>query len=94
MKIVIPDHFDHVFNAPHGWRPTRDGDCAGLPVRITRDEHHTMMTSFWRPSPDDLAALNAGACVSLTVLGLSHPVVALGVEHVDEMKIPKEVFGG
>jgi len=56
----------------------------GLPVRDQdADGVHTMTTS-WEPTPEELAALQAGAKIELTVLGTAHPPVILGVGKVPE----------
>lgn len=39
-----------------------------------------MMQTLWEPTPDEIARINAGAKVVLTVLGTAHPHVALDVE--------------
>ena len=40
---------------------------------------HTV-TSFWKPSHEELAALNRGEHVTLTAWSSSHPAVYIGVE--------------
>ncbi len=52
------------------------------PLHITRvtEGGHLMMKSLWRPSTDELAALQNGAVVCLRVLGAGHPPVRLDVE--------------
>lgn len=67
-------------NAPRGWNPKSDGPCEGLPIR---DERHTRdigrMVSAWIPTAAEIAALQAGAPVYLTVVGEMHPPVSLAV---------------
>lgn len=105
MKIVVPAHFDHVFNAPSNWVPSRDGECVALPVQrvLIADEllggpRMFAQRSFWRPSTEELEILNAGGVVGLDVLtaapGGGHPVVRLLATHVEEQRVPKEIFGG
>lgn len=55
----------------------------GLPVRdevqndaVTGPDTPVMVTA-WFPTPDELAALNAGAPVHLKVVGTAHPPVML-----------------
>ena len=64
----------------------------GLPIR---DEVHNdsvtgpgtpVMVTAWFPTPDELAALNAGAPIHLTVVGTGHPPVMMGVGDVPEME--------
>lgn len=40
------------------------------------------MRSAWEPTPDELARLNAGAKVILTVVGTAHPPVTIEVGDV------------
>ena len=37
----------------------------------------TAMISFWKPTPDELMALNMGGCVSLMIVGQQMPTVAI-----------------
>lgn len=57
----------------------------GLPVKdvkldekVNGAETPAMMTA-WFPTPDELAAINAGAPIYLTVLGTVHPPVMVEV---------------
>ena len=60
-----------VYRPPEGLE-----DCADLHVQRTHTEDgEVLLTSKWRPSLEELAALNRGACVTLTVWGASHPPV-------------------
>lgn len=55
-------------------------NIADLKVRRELDnEGIPMMTSAWIPSADDLAVLNKGGVVALTVFGTQHPPVYVGV---------------
>ena len=66
--------------APPDWDPKRDGRCGSLPVR---DEAHSpgvpRMVSAWFPDAGELAALQRGAPVYLTVIGPVHPAVSIAV---------------
>lgn len=79
---MIPTRFDGVTNylgAPPSWDPDGDlGECDPLPVKVD----NLGFTSMWTPDSDELAALNAGACVQLTIMAAAHPVVAVGVSTV------------
>jgi hypothetical protein len=62
----------------------------GLPLRdvllndtVTGPETPAMQT-VWMPTPDELAALNAGAPIMLTVVGTGHPPVMIGVGELPE----------
>lgn len=96
MRIVVPENFDHVYKAPKEWTPSRDGECSSLPVKhVLVNGVHAGIKSFWKPTPEELAALNEGACITLTIIGTRHPPVALKVETgVVESTLPKEILGG
>lgn len=67
-----------VLGAPIGW----DQDqlpCGALPITRLQVDGQPCMVSFWRPTADELAALQAGALVSLWVYGSGHPPVSVGV---------------
>jgi hypothetical protein len=57
----------------------------GLPVRdvtlncsVNGDATPAMVTA-WHPTPDELAALMAGAAIHVQILGQSHPPIMVGV---------------
>jgi hypothetical protein len=56
-----------------------DETCSSLPVHYRDTEDGRFAISFWKPTADELAGLNAGHCVTLWVraIGRQHPVVAL-----------------
>jgi hypothetical protein len=85
MKPTEIEGWNRALGAPEGWDEERDGKCNTLYVRGT--EHRegsyrlvSTMTSAWVPTSEELAALNAGKPVLLTVYGSSHPPVMLRVE--------------
>ena len=62
----------------------------GLPLRdetindsVTGPGTPCMVTA-WMPTPDELAALNAGAPIHLRVIGTQHPPVMLSVGDAPE----------
>lgn len=65
----------HYLGAPKDWKPETDGECGHLAVRVVDN----IWQSAWEPTPAELAALNAGGSVILSVVG-GQPPVALGVE--------------
>jgi hypothetical protein len=80
MLIARIEGCDLMIGAPRDWDEARDGLCGVLPVR--REVHGGLpaFASAWEPTPEELAALNAGGKIILTVLGqLQHPVVSIGV---------------
>lgn len=65
--------------APDGWDPEKHGPCSGLPVRIDRRCGLPRFSSAWFPTPDEIAAIQAGAPVILRLVGNGHPPVMLSV---------------
>jgi hypothetical protein len=62
----------------------------GLPLRdevindnVTGPGTPCMVTA-WMPTPDELAALNAGAPIHLRIVGNAHPPVMMGVGEIPE----------
>jgi hypothetical protein len=51
----------------------------GLPLRDEVGEWGPQMITSWQPTPDELALLNQGAPVYLSVLGVAHPPVMITV---------------
>lgn len=86
MDIFNHPRCTHVMGKPSNMT---DAQCAGLPVLPFTDELGTSAMSFWKPSAEDLAILNAGGTVALGILGgmQAHPVVFVTVGHpVEEAK--------
>lgn len=57
-------------------------ECNALPITrvVWQDTGGHGVVSYWMPTPDELRRLNAGQAVRLTVLGQTHPPLALGVD--------------
>ena len=60
-------------------------DCFDLPTLQEERNGKPEVTSFWKPSEDDLLVLNAGGCVGLCVRG-GQPPVAMWAEKVEIIK--------
>jgi hypothetical protein len=65
--------------APKGWDPATQGRCLSLPVRDEIDAAGHRMSSAWLPTPEELAAIAAGAPIHLTIFAGAHPPVMLSV---------------
>jgi hypothetical protein len=65
--------------APADWDGKTDPHCSVLPILDHQVGGRNVMTSAWEPTPEELAALNAGAKILLSIFGTGHPVVSLGV---------------
>lgn len=63
--------------APRGWEPSEHGTCGHLAVADVQHPAGQAMLSRWEPTPDELALLNAGGAVELSVVGSVHPPVSL-----------------
>ena len=63
------------FKAPPKWDGKKHGECATLAVRVRGDG---TFESAWYPSSEELALLNAGEPVVLTVWG-GQPAVSINV---------------
>lgn len=48
-------------------------------IKIGENKDIPVMQSAWEPTPDELAMINAGAPIILSILGTGHPPVMLGV---------------
>ena len=48
-----------------------------LPVFVQAGQGEVTISSLWIPTPEELAALNAGHGIVLTVFGTTHPPVML-----------------
>lgn len=56
-------------------------ECNALPItRILYSDGTPAVISYWKPTPLELALLTSGAPVRLSVLGLTHPPLMLGVD--------------
>jgi hypothetical protein len=57
-------------------------NCDNLPATMMVDENDgsVIIASFWQPTVEELAALNAGKPVTLFIFGKHHPPVAISVE--------------
>lgn len=61
--------------APENWNAEKFGECVALPVL----DNGVTLQSIWIPDAEELAALNAGQPVLLTIYGRNHPAIAVGV---------------
>lgn len=68
-----------VLGAPAGW-DQQALPCGALAVTRTDWDGIPAVVSFWKPTVEELAALQAGQKVALWVAGQTMPPVALTVE--------------
>lgn len=69
---------------------TREND---LPIYKHTQGSHKLLTSYWKPTEQELAYLAEGGVVALTVWGDSHPPVNMAALPIDspeaEVEIPQ-----
>ena len=72
MNIYNMKDATRVLGTAQGYRP--------LPIRDGTYEDGTMfMISSWVPTTEELAKLNRGETVKVTILGREHPPIMVGV---------------
>jgi hypothetical protein len=79
MQHILHSTNNDVLGAPAGW-DQKDLPVDALPITRTEVNGVPAVASFWKPTAEELAALNAGGSVSLWVLGETMPPVSLEVE--------------
>lgn len=75
MNSVPLENPDRRLGAPRDWNHETDGICHTLDIW----DRDGFMVSGWRPTPTELAKLNAGEPLFLHIQGRVHPVVAFSV---------------
>lgn len=61
-------------------------ECTALPItRILYADGTPAVASFWKPSAFELALINSGRTIRLTVLGTTHAPLMLGVDGDGEL---------
>lgn len=68
-----------VLGAPAGW-DQKQVPCGAIALRDGVQDTLRTVTTHWRPTPAELALLNAGGLVAVTVPGTSVPPMRLEVE--------------
>lgn len=64
-------------------------ECGALPITRVRFEGGELgIVSFWRPTPAELALLQAGQPVRLCVMGTTHAPLSLGVDGDGVLVLP------
>lgn len=79
LKFINHPSNNHLFGAPLDWDHDK-APCDTLPVTVAIDEElGPTIRSYWRPTEAELAELNAGGSLCLTIVGNGMPPVALFV---------------
>jgi hypothetical protein len=76
MFKITPIHATHELAAPKDWKSETDGECGTLHIRagVLGDRRLLTYTSAWRPTPEELRALNNGAAVEIELVGSQPPM--------------------
>ena len=95
MKTLIVEG-SRPIGAPKDWDQKLDGHCGVLHVLDQTEMLSGMnvMFSFYKPTPEDIEAFQAGGIIRLGISGRSHPVIQLGVlgKSIVDVAKPKEGF--
>lgn len=83
MFKITPIRATHDFAPPANWDHEKDGHCGSLWVRVglLGERKLRTFTSAWKPTAEELRALNAGAAVEVEIVGTQPP---MAVEVVPE----------
>lgn len=74
MDVATIKGATHNPGAPRGWTAA-NGPCGSLPIVYQKDSHgNPECISAWKPTADELAELNNGGFVMLSVVGWQVPV--------------------
>ncbi|SFB95874.1 hypothetical protein SAMN05216344_10689 [Polaromonas sp. OV174] len=63
---------NRVLGAPEGWKQG-ETPCGALPITDAQQDGVNCVISFWRPDASELALLNAGGLVALSIVGRTMP---------------------
>jgi hypothetical protein len=77
---------DYSFEAPRDWDAEAAGHCGNLFVRASKIAGMSVMTSAWLPTPEELAFLNAGGPLLVSIVGNIQPVISLTVSDLSEIE--------
>jgi len=91
MDPIELDGQTRVLGASQGYRPLPVRD--GLFVDEAGSASVPCMTTHWRPSAEELAALAAGAPVVINILGTSHPPILVETGSGPQSPAAKEDLG-
>jgi hypothetical protein len=75
-------HGARVINPPPDWEAGEEVVCTPLYVEFSKLGPLPVMKSVWVPTPEERAALAAGANIALVIVGVAHPPVQLTLADV------------
>lgn len=79
MKPVLHHSNNRVLGAPEGWDQSKM-ECEAIGITDREVLGMKCVVSFWQPSPSELARLNSGHAVTLSIVGNTMPPVCVSVE--------------
>lgn len=80
MEAIQLEVCNATYGAPEGY----EGEIQPLPVLVTRNPDKSVtLSSFWLPTPEELAALNEGKPIMLSILDTKHPPVKVEIANVE-----------
>lgn len=91
MQPTVTRGATHNFQAPKNWDAEADGPCGDLQVRAEAfgDRQIVELISTWKPSPGELAALNAGGVIEIGLCVTTQPPMRVYVvEPVEKALLP------
>jgi hypothetical protein len=95
MKSMRITGHNNVLKKPDDWDAAKFGECVDLHVKAFRTEEGlAQLQSTWLPSPQELALLQAGCPIILTIIGTQHPPVRVEVGAVADLAVMVQGVGG
>lgn len=83
MIVTTIKGFTNVLGEPKDWDRQANGEVFGLPVKIEPYGDTISVTSAWKPTAEEMAALRKGSPIHLRVIG-GQPPVSVYVEGMPE----------
>ncbi len=87
MIVTTIKGFTNVLGEPKDWDRRANGEVFGLPVKIEPHGDTISATSAWKPTAEEMGALQKGAPIHLRVIG-GQPPVSVYVEGMAENLAP------
>lgn len=79
MYFVENEFTTRRLKAPPDWDEEKNGKCDTLPITDAVHNGLPCVMSFWKPTAEELAHLNANGQLMLQIVGKSMPPVIVGV---------------
>ena len=76
MRCVQHPTNNRVLGAPTGWSQ-EELRCNAIPITDVDLDGTPVVVTYWRPTEEELAAMNRGEYVQLSIIGRTMPPVAI-----------------